>query len=71
MSDFATKFPEFQVKLQALLDEYKFSMYSEVIFTDKLGNQHVVPDGTFISRVRVAEVEQPVPEDKPKKNAGK
>lgn len=71
MSDFATKFPEFQAKLQALLDEYKFMMFSEIVFTDKLGNQHVVPDGTFTSRVRVGEVSEPVPEVKPKKNGGK
>lgn len=67
--EFEAKLAEFNPRLKALLAEYNFAFGVYAIFTDKLGNKHVMPDGGAITaELKVGELpakEQENGESKP------
>ncbi len=66
--EFNARLQEFQTKLTALLDEYKFGAKEEVVFIDQLGNQHVFESPNFKPRMRIYELPVDEPKiEKPKK----
>lgn len=53
--EFEERLAKFSTEFQELLEKHDLLAIEEVMFIDKLGNQHIVENGPFRARVRIYE----------------